>query len=251
MMNNKAAENIILNRTKIKIIEAAEKLFAEKGIDKVSTREIAREAGQRNHSALHYHFGSIDEVINAIFNYRMIPVDDLRKYLFDEELKKTEDLSFRDLIYILISPVAKKALDPNEKNYFLKMLAQLLSRSELRDQYLMHQNRLPNTTKVASYLYKKLSSIQGERIAFERLKMMGATIMITLAEWNLASQDEAFKKTRDNNTLFVRDNITFKDNQEIPLSDEEKIQNLLDYAVGAITQPSKLQSNKKTNIHKL
>ena len=63
-MNEQAAVNLVLNRTKIKIIEAAERLFAQKGIDKVSTREIAREAGQKNHSALKmrysplpYHYG--------------------------------------------------------------------------------------------------------------------------------------------------------------------------------------------------
>jgi AcrR family transcriptional regulator len=37
-MNEQAAVNLVLNRTKIKIIEAAERLFAQKGIDKVSTR---------------------------------------------------------------------------------------------------------------------------------------------------------------------------------------------------------------------
>ena len=135
-MNQQAAVNLVLNRTKIKIIEAAERLFAQKGIDKVSTREIAREAGQKNHSALHYHFGSMGELMNAIFDYRMIPVDDYRKYLFEKELKKTDDLSLRDLIYILVAPVAEKALNPSKKNYFLIMLAQLLSRSEWRDQYL-------------------------------------------------------------------------------------------------------------------
>ena len=78
-MKENAAQNILLNRTKIKIIEAAEKLFSEKGFDNVSTREIAREAGQKNHSAMHYHFGSMDQLVKAIFDYRMIPVDELRK----------------------------------------------------------------------------------------------------------------------------------------------------------------------------
>ena len=45
-MNSKAVQNLLLNRTKTKIIETAERLFAEKGINNVSTREIAREAGQ-------------------------------------------------------------------------------------------------------------------------------------------------------------------------------------------------------------
>jgi AcrR family transcriptional regulator len=244
-MNEQAAVNLVLNRTKIKIIEAAERLFAQKGIDKVSTREIAREAGQKNHSALHYHFGSIDELINAIFDYRMIPVDDYRKYLFEKELEKTDDLSLRDLIYILVAPVAEKALNPSEKNYFLIMLAQLLSRSEWRDQYLVHQNRQPCSKKIGMELYKKLTDSMGEKVAFERLKMMGATIMITIAEWNLASQDEAFKKARSTNSLFSKDYI------ESSFSDEEKIDDLLDFLIGAITQPSSAKAQKKIKILKV
>ena len=36
-MDNKAIQNLLLNRTKTKIIETAERLFAEKGINNVST----------------------------------------------------------------------------------------------------------------------------------------------------------------------------------------------------------------------
>ena len=39
------------------LIAAAERLFASRGIDGVSLREINREAGQRNTTSLQYHFG--------------------------------------------------------------------------------------------------------------------------------------------------------------------------------------------------
>ena len=243
-MKENAAQNILLNRTKIKIIEAAEKLFAEKGIDNVSTREIAREAGQKNHSAMHYHFGSMDQLVKAIYDHRMIPVDELRKSLFEEELKKTDNLELRDLIYILIAPAVEVSLDEKRESYFLKILAQFLSRTEWRAQYLSHENRLPNTANIGRLIYKKLSLSQGERIAFERLKMMGATILITIAEWNFASQDKAFEKDRHSMTLFKENNT------EIPLSREEKIQNLLDFLMGAITETSSIKSNIKPRLKK-
>jgi AcrR family transcriptional regulator len=83
-MNSKAVQNLLLNRTKTKIIETAERLFAEKGINNVSTREIAREAGQKNHSALHYHFGDKESLLDALLDYRLIPLDNRRKILLDE-----------------------------------------------------------------------------------------------------------------------------------------------------------------------
>ena len=43
--------------TRDQIIRAAEELFAARGIDSVSLREINRAAGQSNTGAVQYHFG--------------------------------------------------------------------------------------------------------------------------------------------------------------------------------------------------
>jgi AcrR family transcriptional regulator len=48
------------------LLDAAARLFAERGIDNVSIAEIVRAANQRNASAVHYHFGSRDEVVRAL-----------------------------------------------------------------------------------------------------------------------------------------------------------------------------------------
>src|SRR5687768_1252680 len=52
--------------TRAKLIDAALRLFAERGTFTVSLAEVVREAGQRNASAVHYHFGSRDQVLVAI-----------------------------------------------------------------------------------------------------------------------------------------------------------------------------------------
>ncbi len=52
--------------TRLALMRAAEQLFAQQGVDRVSLREIAIAAGQRNVSAATYHFGSKRELIEAI-----------------------------------------------------------------------------------------------------------------------------------------------------------------------------------------
>ena len=54
-----------------RLIEVAERLFAERGIDGVSLRQIATEAGTANNSAVRYHFGSKESLITAIIEYRL------------------------------------------------------------------------------------------------------------------------------------------------------------------------------------
>jgi AcrR family transcriptional regulator len=56
---------------KVALILAAEVAFARDGIDGASLREIAAKAGQRNHHAVQYHFGSREALVQAVFDYRM------------------------------------------------------------------------------------------------------------------------------------------------------------------------------------
>jgi AcrR family transcriptional regulator len=52
--------------TREKLLDAAARLFAERGIDAVSLAEIVRASGQRNTSAVQYHFGGRDDLLLAI-----------------------------------------------------------------------------------------------------------------------------------------------------------------------------------------
>ena len=57
--------------TAMQLLLAAERLFAEHGLAGVSLRQISIEAGSSNNSAIRYHFGSKDDLLRAIFAYRI------------------------------------------------------------------------------------------------------------------------------------------------------------------------------------
>lgn len=65
----------------LRIVLTAERLFALHGIDGVSLRQIAAEAGSGNNSAVHYHFGSKDALIVAIFEHRLPQLNSARQLL--------------------------------------------------------------------------------------------------------------------------------------------------------------------------
>ena len=69
--------------TKLKILDAAEKLFAEKGFDGTSTRAICS-AARVNVAAVHYHFNGKEGVAEAIFERRMVGLAVRRKELLDD-----------------------------------------------------------------------------------------------------------------------------------------------------------------------
>jgi AcrR family transcriptional regulator len=64
-------------KTKDKILDAAEKLFASEGYNGTSIRAISKEAGVFL-SAVNYHFGSKEALLQAVFERRLLPLNELR-----------------------------------------------------------------------------------------------------------------------------------------------------------------------------
>lgn len=60
------------------ILGAAERLFAEHGLDNVPHRQIAAAAGQGNVSAVNYHFGTTSDLVRAIVRRHGEAVEELR-----------------------------------------------------------------------------------------------------------------------------------------------------------------------------
>jgi len=69
--------------TKSKILDVAEKLFAELGIHATSIRQIVKEAGV-NVASLHYHFGSKEAVIHEIITRRLSPINEMKIKRLDQ-----------------------------------------------------------------------------------------------------------------------------------------------------------------------
>ena len=64
--------------TKERLLREAERLFATRGVFRVKVADIVEAAGQRNVSALSYHFGGRQDVLTAILLRHGTPLDDER-----------------------------------------------------------------------------------------------------------------------------------------------------------------------------
>jgi AcrR family transcriptional regulator len=77
-------DDLVKESTASLLLDAAERLFAERGIDSVSIREIVRASGQGNLSAAHYHFGSREALISEVVERRLRMINVLRNQRLDE-----------------------------------------------------------------------------------------------------------------------------------------------------------------------
>jgi AcrR family transcriptional regulator len=86
------------------LLLAAERLIGEGGVS-VSLREIAVAAGQRNNSAVAYHFGSRDGLIEAVVAHRLATMEAERMRLLADLETSATPVTLPDLVSVLVGPM--------------------------------------------------------------------------------------------------------------------------------------------------
>jgi AcrR family transcriptional regulator len=112
--------------TRERLIETAERLFAAEGVNGVSLREIVRESGARNVTALQYHFGDRSGLLNAILERHHREIEAARHALLDS-YEAAGDKDVPALAAALVRPLAAKLADDGGRAY-LQIIAELLNR---------------------------------------------------------------------------------------------------------------------------
>jgi AcrR family transcriptional regulator len=105
--------------TALQLIRTAERLFALNGLAGVSLRQIATESGSGNTSAVHYHFGSKEGLVQAIIAHRL-PDLVRRRTLLKARL---DTGNVRDALEAQLLPVLELAETPD--NWYASFLNQL------------------------------------------------------------------------------------------------------------------------------
>ena len=113
--------------TRERILDAAERLFAERGFMSISLRDITTAAGV-NLAAVNYHFGSKEALLEAVLERRIQPVNRQRLALLDEMEARTPGGSppLSDLVAAFISPPFQSAVtDRERRRQVLKLVGQI------------------------------------------------------------------------------------------------------------------------------
>jgi AcrR family transcriptional regulator len=103
--------------TRNQIKAAAQMLFAQRGVDGVTVQEIVNAAGQRNNAALHYHFGSKEELIRQMVVDGAAVLDGRRREMLDEMKARGGPVTIRDVMLVLVMPVIELGEDERWRGY--------------------------------------------------------------------------------------------------------------------------------------
>src|SRR5689334_415996 len=111
-----------------RLIDAAERLFSEQGYDATSLRQLIAEAGV-NLASIHYHFGSKQELLDAIIARRAGPVNQERRASLDA-LEKRGTPPVEKVLPAFLEPMARAA---ERHPQFVRVMGRVHSEGMLQD----------------------------------------------------------------------------------------------------------------------
>lgn len=115
------------DRTKERILAAAERLFARQGIEGTSLREISAAAGLSNMSSVQYHFGGKDGLLECLFTDRMLQMEQQRGRMLERAEQNGLLGNIRTLMEIICLPHLELA-DADGRYNYAEFLTQYLFR---------------------------------------------------------------------------------------------------------------------------
>lgn len=178
-------ETSVANRrgdTRTRLILAAEKLFGDRGVHGVTLKEINAVAGQRNESALHYHFGSKAALVDAILLHRARDIDALRQERLDALERQNREDDLRELLRATFMPLME-LLGRADGVGFIRFLAQVLNDPDFDLPLLALRADLPGIGRATGLMVAALGDLPPD-IAIQRQRFLVEMIVGSLAIWS-------------------------------------------------------------------
>jgi len=146
--------------SRTRMILVAEGLFAKEGIDAVSLRQVAAAAGQKNHNAVQYHFGTREGLVQAIFDYRMQQMEECRLDMLAAAEAEDRLGDPRTIAEIIFKPQLSVIRDLGDTSY-ANFLCQYLLRNSDAEFGRFGGNLPAGLTRVMGLLRAQLDFLNG------------------------------------------------------------------------------------------
>jgi AcrR family transcriptional regulator len=216
-----------LGGTKLRIVKAAERLFALHGIDGVTLQQILKGAGQRNSSAMHYHFGSRDALIEAIFMWRVTKIDAHRNHMIDDLLAEGRGDDIRGILETAVIPFIGPIQESGEPSYYNRFLLEVHRSPTVSFDDIIAGKADRGLTRMNELMLAQLKDIPAE-LRMTRIATIRSTLIFACAEI------EALRSRK----LQEKSEFNF----------DRAVENLIDMASAAFIAPVSPQTEKHLSV---
>jgi len=161
-------------RTRERLLDSAEQLFTERGVNGVSLREIRLHAGARNTAAIQFHFGDRDGLLIALAERHMPKIAEIQAAIYQDMVDDDAEDDARRLIEVLLRPAPDYLTYGASERAWIQIMGDLASQPDL------HLKEMISITpeaglRAGALLHRQLTAVLPDRLARERIILMAQT----------------------------------------------------------------------------
>jgi AcrR family transcriptional regulator len=212
-----------VEETRERLLRAGERLFAEHGIHQVRLREINALAGQRNSSALHYHFGSREGLVEAILSQHQTAMDEELKPALTELVAREDPPPIRAVVALWVHALGGQLQQQSGRD-FLRILPQVLDLVNPTVRRGGSPTASAQSARTLALLDKRLADL---RTPVRRERLVAYTLILT--------------------SLFADRAALVESQGELVLDDTQFAAHATDVICGAIEAPSTVQVRRSSS----
>ena len=188
--------------TRGRLLDTAERLFAERGVFGVSLREIRIEAGARNTNAVQFHFGDRDGLFEALLERHMPRIAAIQRDLLDAARAGGRSNDARSLVEVLVRPTADYVTLGASERAWIKIMSELSGEPDL--EVVDIRSVAPDSAIVASRkLYAQLTRLVPDIIAAERMFVLAQSTVHICADRARLHDNASISRTYVTDDVFL------------------------------------------------
>ena len=192
-MNHKNGEDL----TKERILNTAEVLFAQKGYQAVSVREITS-AAKCNLAAVNYHFGNKENLYLEVFRSRWVPRAKRVRESFRKSLARQESLSEAKVVRALAQAFVEGPLSDEERLRHSQLMTREMTQPTEAFEHVAEQVIQPFFKEVSD----KLASVLTDELGEEQMLLNIFSIFAMVLYFNFARVAVSRLTGREYDTAF-------------------------------------------------
>ncbi len=167
--------------TRTALLQAAQRLIAEKGLGTVSVKDITRAAGARNPSAVHYHFGNVESLIKEVFTKRYGSIEKERALRLAKVNEADPARRLIALIEAAIAPFMESCLD-EEGRIYARFCLQFSTDPRFNLLELVSESGMPSLVSLREKLAECVEDIP-ETVLNARLRQVFSISLLQAADY--------------------------------------------------------------------
>lgn len=169
--------------SRLRLVDAATRLFAQHGIDGVALKDIVAAAGQKNQSAIQYHFGDKGGLIAAALQARFERIDARRVAMIAAAENLTGPARRAAVMRATVEPLVAEAEGHPDGPDYIRFVVQAIRRPEFNAAAIVANRTYPGFAALSAAIARERVAPWPRGEGEQRIRITAQLTIAGIADW--------------------------------------------------------------------